>query len=68
MLISIHKFISKFINRFTFSVVSPLPDLSVGVEIVISASGDFALINYFSWMNLFKISLDVNLTALLALA
>ena len=45
-----------------------LSDLSVGVEVVISASGNFSWMKDFNWSNLFKISLDVNLTVSLVLA
>ena len=41
----------------------PLSNLSVGVEIVISASGNFSWMKEFNWSNLFVISLDVDLTA-----
>ena len=45
----------------TVSAVLPLSDLSVGAEIAISASGNVSSMVDFS--NVFKISLDVNLTA-----
>ena len=40
--ISIFKFIKFLVNSVTVSAALPLSDLSVGVEIVISASGGFS--------------------------
>ena len=39
---SIFKFTRWLVNYLTVSAVLPLSDLSVGVEIVISASGNFS--------------------------
>ena len=61
--ISIFRFIRCLVNCLIGSAALPLSDLSVGVENIISASGNFSWVNDFNWSNLFKISLDINLTA-----
>ena len=66
--ISIFRFIRWLVDCFTVSAALPLSDLTVGVEIVISASGNFSWMKNFNWSNLFKIYLDVNLTASLVSA
>ena len=62
-IISIFKFIRWLVNCLTFNAALQLPELSLGVETVISASGNFSWMKDFNWSNLFKVSLDVNLTA-----
>ena len=62
--ISIFKFIRWLVNCLTaVSATLPLSGLSFGVEIVISASGNFTWMKDFNWSNLFKISLGVKLIA-----
>ena len=61
--ISIFKFIRWLVNCLSVSAALPWSDLSVGVEVVIFASGNFTWMKDFNWSNLFKISLDVDLTA-----
>ena len=63
--ISIFKFIRWLVNCFTVSAALLLSDLSVDIEIVIFASSNVSWMNDFNWSNVFEISLDANLTALL---
>ena len=60
--ILIVKFIRWLVNCLTVSTALPFSDLSVGLEILNSVSGEFSWMKDYNWNNLFKLSLDVNLT------
>ena len=61
--LTIFKFIRWSVNSLSVSATLPLAGISVGVEIVTSAYGNFSWIKDFKWSNWSQMFIDVNLTA-----